>query len=75
MGIVAVTCLALAAEASEHKRAEERVRQLAATDPLTELANYRRLLDTLDLEIKRYGRHGTILCNLAFRFGRTQEDQ
>jgi diguanylate cyclase (GGDEF)-like protein len=28
------------------------------TDPLTGLANYRRLLDALDAEIKRYGRTG-----------------
>lgn len=58
MGIVAVTTLALAAETTEHKRAEEQVRQLADTDPLTGLANYRRLLGAFDLEIKRYGRTG-----------------
>src|SRR6516225_8024949 len=58
IGIVAMTSLALAAESSEHKRAEEHVRQLAVTDPLTGLANYRRLLGALDLEIKRYGRTG-----------------
>jgi len=56
MSIVSITSLALAAEASEHKRAEERVRQLAVTDPLTGLANYRSLLSALDLEIKRCGR-------------------
>lgn len=56
MGIVAITSLALAAEASEHKRAEENVRRLAATDSLTGLANYRSLLGAIDLEIKRYGR-------------------
>lgn len=58
LGIVAITSLALAAEASEHKREEERVRQLAVTDPLTGLANYRALLSALDLEIKRCGRTG-----------------
>jgi diguanylate cyclase (GGDEF)-like protein len=52
------TTLALAAEATERQRAEEYVRQLAVTDPLTGLANYRRLLDILDSEIKRYGRIG-----------------
>jgi diguanylate cyclase (GGDEF)-like protein len=58
IGIMAVTTLALAAEVTEHRRADERVRQLAVTDPLTGLANYRRLLDALDLEIKRSERTG-----------------
>jgi diguanylate cyclase (GGDEF)-like protein len=58
MGITALTTLVLAAEVTEHQRADEHVRRLAATDPLTGLANYRRLLDVLDSEIKRYGRIG-----------------
>src|SRR2546430_13986625 len=58
IGVMAVTSMALAAEISEHQRADEYVRQLAVTDPLTGLANYRRLLDTLDSEIKRYERTG-----------------
>jgi diguanylate cyclase (GGDEF)-like protein len=58
MGIMAITTLTLAAEITQHKRAEEYVRQLAVTDPLTGVANYRRLLDALDSEIKRYGRTG-----------------
>src|SRR6266478_425128 len=58
MGIMAITTLALAAEITQHRRAEEYVRQLAITDPLTGVANYRRLLDALDSEIKRYGRTG-----------------
>ena len=58
VGIVAVTNLALAAEVSERKRADERVQQLVATDPLTGLANYRRLIDAVELEIRRYGRSG-----------------
>jgi diguanylate cyclase (GGDEF)-like protein len=58
VGITALTTLALAAEVSEHKRTDEYVQQLAVTDPLTGLANYRRLLDALDSEIKRYERTG-----------------
>jgi diguanylate cyclase (GGDEF)-like protein len=58
VGIMAVTTMAFAAEFTEHKRADEYVLQLALTDPLTGLANYRRLLDTLDSEISRYGRTG-----------------
>jgi diguanylate cyclase (GGDEF)-like protein len=58
VGTVAVTGLALAAEVSERKRADERVQQLVTTDPLTGLANYRRLIDAIELEIKRYGRSG-----------------
>ena len=55
---MAVTAMTLAAEFSEHQRTDEYVRQLAVTDPLTGLANYRRLLDALDSEIKRYDRAG-----------------
>jgi diguanylate cyclase (GGDEF)-like protein len=58
VGIVAVTSLALAAEVSERKRADEHVQQLVGADPLTGLANYRRLIDAIELEIKRYGRSG-----------------
>jgi diguanylate cyclase (GGDEF)-like protein len=66
VGIVAVTNLALAAEISERKRADERVQQLVATDPLTGLANYRRLIEALELEIKRYGRSGRPFAVLLF---------
>jgi len=55
---MAVTAMTLAAEFTEHERADEYVRQLAVTDPLTGLANYRLLLDALDSEIKRYDRAG-----------------
>ncbi len=58
IGIMAVTAMTLAAEFTEHQRTDEYVRQLAVTDPLTGLANYRRLLDALDSEIKRYDRAG-----------------
>jgi diguanylate cyclase (GGDEF)-like protein len=57
MGIMAVTTQVLAAEVSERRRAEERVRNLAVSDPLTGLANYRQLVEALETEIKRYGRN------------------
>jgi diguanylate cyclase (GGDEF)-like protein len=66
VGIVAVTNLALAAEVSDRKRADERVQQLVATDPLTGLANYRRLIEAIALEIKRYGRSGRPFAILLF---------
>ncbi len=50
--------LAFAAEVSERRRQEEHTKLLSVTDPLTGLANYRLLLDRIDLEIKRYGRTG-----------------
>jgi diguanylate cyclase (GGDEF)-like protein len=56
MGIMAITTLVLAAEITEHRRSEERVKNLAVSDPLTGLANYRQIVDALENEIKRYGR-------------------
>src|SRR5580704_16904586 len=57
MGIMAITTMALAAEVSEHRRAQERVRNLAVSDPLTGLANYRQLVEALETEIKRFVRN------------------
>lgn len=56
MAVVAVTTLGLAAEFAERQRAIEQARHLAVSDPLTGLANYRKLFDTLDAEIKRHAR-------------------
>lgn len=56
MAIVALTSMILAAETTEHKRAEDHVRHLAGSDPLTGLANNRRLIESIDSEIKRYSR-------------------
>jgi diguanylate cyclase (GGDEF)-like protein len=58
VGLMAVLSLVFASEVTEHKRSDARVRQLVVSDPLTGLANYRRLLDVLDSEIKRHGRTG-----------------
>jgi len=59
MGIAALTTMVLAAESTEHRHAEEHVRHLADSDPLTGLANYRRLVEALDSEIKRFNRSRT----------------
>jgi diguanylate cyclase (GGDEF)-like protein len=53
-----VMTLAFAAEVSERRNQEEHSRLLAGTDPLTGLANYRLLMEHIDLEIKRNGRTG-----------------
>jgi diguanylate cyclase (GGDEF)-like protein len=62
IAIVAVTTMVLAAESTAHKHAEERVRQLADSDPLTGLANYRRLVEALDSEIKRFRRSQSLFA-------------
>ena len=53
MAVTSVTTLVLAAVVAERRRGEERLRELATTDPLTGLVNYRGLLTILDAEIKR----------------------
>jgi len=58
LGAKVVMTLAFAAEVSERRRQEEHTKLLSVTDPLTGLANYRLLLDRIDLEIKRYARTG-----------------
>jgi diguanylate cyclase (GGDEF)-like protein len=53
-----VMILTFAAEVSERRNQEEHAKLLAVTDPLTGLANYRLLLDRIELEIKRNARTG-----------------
>ena len=57
-GVMTVMTLLLATVAEEHIRTTEQIRQLAVTDPLTGLANYRKLLEVLSAEITRCERTG-----------------
>ena len=54
--VMAITGLVLAAVVAEHRAAEAQLLELATTDPLTGLVNYRRLLEVLRTEIARSGR-------------------
>ena len=54
--VMAITGIVLAAVVAEHKHAEIQLREMASTDPLTGLVNYRRLLDVLRTEIARSSR-------------------
>jgi diguanylate cyclase (GGDEF)-like protein len=57
-GVMSLMGIVLAAVVAEHKQAERQLHELAITDPLTGLANYRRLLDVLRAEIARSHRTG-----------------
>src|SRR5213594_3159626 len=56
MGVTAVVTLVLAAVVRERREGEERLRLLAVSDPLTGLANYRKLTDALEAEVRRSSR-------------------
>lgn len=59
VSVSAVIGLALAALVSERKEIQEKLQHLAATDPVTGLANYRRFMEVLAEEIKRSQRTGS----------------
>lgn len=56
MAVAAIMTLILAAAVAERKVAEERLRELAISDPLTGIANYRHLITRLEGEVERSGR-------------------
>lgn len=66
MGVVAVTTLVLAAVVAERRRSEARMEELATTDPLTGLANYRQMVALLEAEMKRFLRSGRPFALLFF---------
>ena len=53
MGVTAVTIMALAGAVLEGRRVEGQLRQLAITDPLTGLANYREFISAVESELQR----------------------
>src|SRR4029077_13793674 len=55
-GASALMTLVLIAVVTERQEAEDRLRRLAVSDPLTGLANYRHLTQALDAEIQRSSR-------------------
>jgi diguanylate cyclase (GGDEF)-like protein/PAS domain S-box-containing protein len=56
----------IAEDVTKQRELEAHLRREAASDPLTGLANYRRLVDVLDLEIKRCQRTGREFAVLLF---------
>src|SRR5579864_3085012 len=59
-------CEIIAEDVTAQRAAEDHLRHLAATDALTGLANYRRLSEELDTEIKRSDRTGRAFAVLMF---------
>jgi len=51
---------------TKQRELEDHLRRLAASDPLTGLANYRHLIDALDMEIRRSNRTGREFSLLMF---------
>ena len=53
-------------DVTKQRELEDHLRRLAASDPLTGLANYRHLVDALDMEIRRSNRTGREFSLLLF---------
>jgi diguanylate cyclase (GGDEF)-like protein len=56
--VISTMAAVIGAVVAEHRKAEAQLQHLATTDPLTGLANYRRLLEVLRGEISRANRSG-----------------
>lgn len=59
-------CEIIAEDVTAQRALEDHLRHLAATDPLTGLANYRKLTDALDAELRRSDRSGRSFAVLLF---------
>lgn len=66
MAVTAITILLLAGVVNERRRGEAQMRELAITDPLTGLANYRQMIAILESEMKRFLRTGRPFSLLFF---------
>ena len=60
-------------DVTKQREIEDQLRQQAARDPLTGLANYRHLLGVLDSEIKRFKRTGREFALLFFDLDRLKQ--
>jgi diguanylate cyclase (GGDEF)-like protein len=58
LGVSSVMSLSFATVAAERRRAEQQLHRMAATDPLTGLANHREFSSVLETEIARSSRTG-----------------
>jgi diguanylate cyclase (GGDEF)-like protein/PAS domain S-box-containing protein len=63
----------IAEDVTKQRELEDHLRQQAAKDPLTGLANYRHLVDVLDAEIKRSKRTGREFAVLLFDLDRLKQ--
>lgn len=63
----------IARDISEQKRVEESIRRLASHDSLTDLANYRSLMDALHAELRRSDRTGRAFALLLLDVDRLKE--
>ena len=66
MAVTAITILVLAGVVHERRRGEAKLLELAITDPLTGLANYRQMITILESEMKRFLRTGRPFSLLFF---------
>ena len=71
--VVSVTTLTLATVVFERRHVEALLRQLAVSDPLTGLANYRRLIEVLESEIERSKRTERPFAVLFFDVNRLKQ--
>jgi diguanylate cyclase (GGDEF)-like protein len=73
IGFSSLLSLTFAGVVTERRRAEEQIRQMALTDPLTGLANYREFMQALESEIARSSRTGRSFAILFLDLDRLKQ--